>query len=330
MCGIIGSFPIQNRIFVESGLERIYHRGPDAQRQIETSHGSIGHTRLAILDVADGHQPMTDGTRWIVFNGEIYNYASLRQQLGGNFSTHSDTEVVLRCYAEKGLECPALLDGMFAFAIYDGEDLFLARDPIGIKPLYFADVEGVFYFASEVKALLPVAAHIQEFPPGYSWHSKVGFHCFDTFSRQDSPPIKRTSEDSALIMKDIQASLLNSVDKRLIADQGVPVGISLSGGLDSSIIATLARETKERIDTFSVGMQGSEDLSASLVMAKFLNSRHYSYTYTFHEMLKTLPEIIYSLEILRCRPRPQRDSELFPGAPGIRSRQSDPDRRRRR
>lgn len=296
MCGIIGSFPIENQSFIENGLQRVAHRGPDALRQIETQYGSLGHARLAILDVAEGHQPMTDGKRWIVFNGEIYNYAALQSQLGGTFVTQSDTEVILRCYAEKGIDCPALLDGMFAFAIIDGGTLFLARDPIGIKPLYYASVQGVLYFASEIKALLPFATNIQEFPAGYSWHSKFGFHCYDLFAKQNPERTQGTPDSLPVTEKLIQESLLNAVTKRLISDPGVPVGISLSGGLDSSIIAALASRVKERVDTFAVGMAGSEDLSAAQVMASFLNTHHHSYTYTFAEMLKALPEIIYHLE----------------------------------
>lgn len=296
MCGIVGSFPAMSQQVLKNSLKRIQHRGPDEQQQVETKRGSLGHARLAILDVADGHQPMQNGQSWIAFNGEIYNYKALRQQLGGAFQTISDTEVVLRCYQEKGLDCPTYLDGMFAFAILDGEDLFLARDPIGIKPLYTAKHQGKIYFASEIKALLPITSEIQEFPPGYSWHSKYGYRqYYRTASMQLVTPANGLLPDS-LNLEHIQAILLEAVTKRLIADDGVPVGISLSGGLDSSIIAALACRAKERIDTFAVGMSEGEDLPAAASMAKFLGTQHHILEYSFDEMLEALPEVIYYLE----------------------------------
>jgi asparagine synthase (glutamine-hydrolysing) len=296
MCGIVGSFPAIDQQILKNSLDCIRHRGPDEQQQVNTLGGSLGHARLAILDVADGHQPMQDGHCWIAFNGEIYNYQALRQQLPGPFYTNSDTEVVLRCYQEKGQDCPSFLDGMFAFAILDGGDLFLARDPIGIKPLYFARQAEHIYFASEIKALLPFTSDVQEFPPGFSWHSRDGFRQFYRLDPLRQTTLTNVPSADSQVLTQIKSVLLNAVTKRLIADDGVTIGISLSGGLDSSIIAALARFAKERIDTFAVSMPEGEDLPASQQMAKFLGTRHHPYVYTFDEMLKALPEIIYYLE----------------------------------
>ena len=297
MCGIIGSFPLSEPSWVEAGLIKIRHRGPDARRWENTPYGCLGHARLAILDVAQGHQPMREGDRWIVFNGEIYNYQELQKQLAGPFHTNSDTEVILKLYAEKGSACVTELDGMFAFAILDDQGLFLARDPIGIKPLYYAEVAETLYFASEIKALLPFSREIHEFPPGTTWHSKTGFQPF--FSFQDFQSQTENKEQGEFQPSDLgvlRKKLFDAVNKRLIADVGVPVGISLSGGLDSSIIAALARTAKERVDTFAVGMAGSQDLEASEQMARFLDTHHHTYTYTFEDMLAVLPEVIYYLE----------------------------------
>jgi asparagine synthase (glutamine-hydrolysing) len=152
------------------------------------------------------------------------------------------------------------------------------------------------HFASEIKALLPFTNEIEEFPPGYSWHSTSGFRQY--YRLEALRPVTLSNEpkaDSAALAQ-VRSVLLKAVTKRMIADDNVPVGISLSGGLDSSIIAALARFTKEHIDTFAVGMVEGEDLPASHEMAKHLGTRHHTYVYGFDEMVKALPEIIYYLE----------------------------------
>jgi len=129
---------MQRLTLVADSLATIAHRGPDAKGLLETPYGTLGQARLAILDVAGGHQPMNDEESFIVFNGEIYNYRTLRNQLSEPIHTNSDTEVILKLYRSCGPKCVDLLDGMFAFAILDRGELFLARDPLGIKPLYYA------------------------------------------------------------------------------------------------------------------------------------------------------------------------------------------------
>lgn len=167
MCGIVGSFPNNDIAVVSHGIDPLKHRGPDADAVIETPRGTFGHTRLSIIDVKQGHQPMSYGEYSIVFNGEIYNYQALREMISIKTETDSDTEVLLRLYKLFGPEIISLLDGMFAFAITDGSSIFLARDHLGIKPLYYAISECTLYFASEIKALLDISASVKEFPAGH-------------------------------------------------------------------------------------------------------------------------------------------------------------------
>jgi asparagine synthase (glutamine-hydrolysing) len=138
MCGVAGSYRARSTAHVQTMIARLTHRGPDGSGQIDTRAGSLGHTRLAIVDVEGGHQPLRNGRAWISFNGEIYNHQDLRRQYldAQAFHARSDTEVILQLYARFGPQCVSMLDGMFAFATLDDDTLFLARDPLGIKPLY--------------------------------------------------------------------------------------------------------------------------------------------------------------------------------------------------
>lgn len=291
MCGIAGVFHQSAPQEVKRMLERLAHRGPDGHGIKNLPTGTLGHARLAIIDVEGGHQPMEDQGSWITFNGEIYNYRELaRDHLPGmQFQTHSDTEVILKLYAQLGERCVELLDGMFAFAIIQGDELFMARDPLGIKPLYYGERDGMFYFASEIKALALVTNEIREFPAGHWYHSKRGMH---TFYEVNPAPVKIQDEAQAIRM--IRSTLKDAVQKRLLAD--VPVGISLSGGVDSSIVAVLANAGTDHLHSFAVGMEGSEDLQAARRMAETLGTRHHERMYTEQEMLDALPKVIYQLE----------------------------------
>jgi len=207
-----------------------------------------------------------------------------------------DTEVVLKLFGAHRQQAIEMLDGMFAFAIFSENGLFLARDPVGIKPLYYTQTGQALYFASEIKALLDAPGAIREFPPGHWWDAGHGFVQYFQINDlqwnaslpQDLPPL---AIDALL-----RAALAKAVQKRLIADPGVPVGVSLSGGLDSSLIAAIARQGRTILDTFVVGMPGSEDIAASQQVACALGTRHHIYQYTFDEMLKILPKVIYHLE----------------------------------
>jgi asparagine synthase (glutamine-hydrolysing) len=291
MCGIAGAFGKQAPEEVEQMLAKILHRGPDGQGIKNLPAGTLGHTRLAIIDVEGGHQPMESEGAWITFNGEIYNFHRLAQDhlTGVQFQTHSDTEVILKLYCLLGERCVELLDGMFAFAIVRGDELFMARDPLGIKPLYYGERDGVFYFASEIKALALLTDEIDEFPAGHWYHSKQGMHAFYNV---DPAPIEIQSEAQAVEI--IRNTLRDAVQKRLLAD--VPIGISLSGGLDSSIVALLANAGTDHLHSFAVGMEDSEDLRAARRMAEELGTRHHERIYTEQEMLDVLPKVIYHLE----------------------------------
>jgi asparagine synthase (glutamine-hydrolysing) len=182
-----------------------------------------------------------------------------------------------------------MLDGMFALAIMDGDKLFLARDPLGIKPLYCGRKADAFYFASEVKALAEVTDLIREVPAGSWFHSQTGWQSYFDI---DSISEQTYSESNAI--QSIRTVLKQAVQKRLLAD--VPVGISLSGGLDSSIVAMLASQEITALHSFAVGVEGSEDLAAARKMAAVLGTQHHERIYTEEEMLAALPKIIYYLE----------------------------------
>jgi asparagine synthase (glutamine-hydrolysing) len=274
--------------------EQLRHRGPDGSGVINTPRATLGHTRLAILDVDFGQQPMQYGHHWISFNGEIYNHADLRARhlAGERFNTRTDTETVLRLYTKYGPRCIDLLDGMFAFAVIEDGGLFLARDPLGIKPLYYGSHNDTLVFASEIKSLTKLTNDIHEFPAGHWFHTLLGMHRYygaeQYFEQQDQ---FNTLEEA---LPAINETLQNSVHKRLMSD--VPLGVSLSGGLDSSIISALARESIEQLDSFAVGVDGSSDLAAAREVANFLGTRHHEYVYTQHDMLQALPKVLFSLE----------------------------------
>ncbi|MCE7985146.1 MAG: asparagine synthase B [Caldilinea sp. CFX5] len=306
MCGIAGSYPQLAPAAVEALVAQLHHRGPDGHGLVNLAAGSLGHTRLAILDIGGGHQPMHHEQVSISFNGEIYNHRALRQQYLADepLQTCTDTEVILRLYAKLGTDCVALLDGMFAFAILGGDDLFLARDPLGIKPLYTGlGSDGTRYFASEIKALAQVTDAIEAFPPGHWYHSKLGwqrYYTIQTEAAQHNAATNAATDTSerypceAAALPVIRATLRDAVQKRLMAD--VPLGVSLSGGLDSSIVALLAREEMAQLHTFAVGVEGSSDLAAARTVARFLGTTHHEYCYTEEEMQAALPEVLFYLE----------------------------------
>ncbi len=294
MCGVAGAYRSTDAVYVDRMLTWLKHRGPDGCGISATDTGVLGHTRLAIIDLEGGHQPLEYDGALICFNGEIYNYRALRNRYlrGQTLQTNSDTEVLLRLYRTLGPGFVRLLEGMFAFAILDGEDLFLARDPIGIKPLYLAQHNDTLLFASEIKALMLYADHVTTFPPGTWHHSRFGSHTY--YELAQGWPQNGIFETPDQAIMAIRAVLRSAVHKRLLAD--VPVGVSLSGGLDSSIIALLARSELDHVETFAVGMEGSEDLEAARQMARFLGTRHHEYIYTPEEMEAVLPDVIYYLE----------------------------------
>jgi asparagine synthase (glutamine-hydrolysing) len=200
--------------------------------------------------------------------------------------------VLLHLYRKFGPECVELLDGMFAFAIQRKGEFFLARDPLGIKPLYYGRSRDGrrFYFASEIKALIGHVKEIREFPAGHWYHSRLGWHNYYTVEGT----IRSFHGKEPDVLPEIKSTLRGAVHKRLLAD--VPVGVSLSGGLDSSIVTALAREEAEKLHSFAVGVEGSPDLAAARRMATHLDTIHHEYVYSTQDMIQALPDVLYYLE----------------------------------
>lgn len=292
MCGITGSYPGKNQDATETMLKEILHRGPDGQGVCNTGFGVLGHARLAIIDPEHARQPLSANGGVIAFNGEIYNFRELAQKhLGGEIlTTHSDTEVILRLYQLQGSDMVKLLDGMFAFAILDKGNLFLARDPLGIKPLYYGEHDGSFHFSSEIRSLATVCSSFKEFPPGCWYDSRSGWNRY--YSLEESIQPFTGTETEAIVQ--IREHTLKSVQKRLLAD--VPISVSLSGGLDSSIITWCAKSFLDTLDTFAVGMTGAGDLEAARFVAKKVGTKHHERIYSEKDMLAVLPSAIRSLE----------------------------------
>ena len=294
MCGIAGIWGTSDGTAVRQMMDVLVHRGPDDSGTYSSElTGVLGHRRLSIMDPSGGHQPITliGGDCAIVVNGEIYNFPQLHNDLASRhrFRTKSDSESVLHLYREAGVDTAKQLDGMFAFAIADDEDLYLARDPLGIKPLYYGQRDGGLAFASELKALVGHAEDIREFPPGTWFHSAHGFHRYYEVPDDLPSPYSLTEH-----LQNVRFSLEQAVVKRLMSD--VPVGAFLSGGLDSSIIAAIARHHLDELHTFSVGIEGCRDIRAARRVARHLGTIHHEYIFTPDVALAALPNIIYSLE----------------------------------
>jgi asparagine synthase (glutamine-hydrolysing) len=292
MCGIAGTFGTAFHQ-LDKTLEHIAHRGPDGHAIHHFAHGSLGHARLAIVDLDGGRQPISDptNTRWLICNGEIYNHRQLRAECADYpFKTRSDSEAILAVYQQEGAAGTSRLDGMFAFALFEGEQLVLARDPLGIKPLYYGWKNKTLHFASEIKALQGTVDRVLEFPPGHWYSTTTGFVPFYDVIASAAVSCKAETPTEA----DLRAGLQTAVCKRLMSD--VPLGVFLSGGLDSSIIAALVRQELGTVHSFAVGVEGSTDLEYARRTARFLGTQHHEYIFTAKEMIAALPDVIYYLE----------------------------------
>lgn len=337
MCGICGSLRFDGASVDPAAIEKMKgpmaRRGPDADGTFLQGPVGLGHQRLAIIDLSpEANQPLIDSdpTRVLVFNGTIYNYPQLRQELinlGHHFRTHGDSEVILKAYAQWGESSVSRLHGMFAFAIWDQprQQLFLARDRLGIKPLYFSQTAKRFLFASNTQALIasgdidtsidPIALHhqfslhavvpaprtiingIRKLPPGHTLtinlEGDLQVNSYWQLKAQRSKEIYTASE----WQERIHLALQKSVKRRLdIAD--VPVGVLLSGGLDSSLlVGLLAEQGVEDILTFSIGFedqpeeQGSEFEYSDQIVERF-NTRHQKIIIPNDQVIKRLPEAI--------------------------------------
>lgn len=300
MCGIAGIWGGSHDQLVRTMVTKIAHRGPDGSGFHSDIEGlmSFGHVRLAIVDPIGGSQPLfnEDGSVVLIANSEVYNSPHIRSALSlrHDFSTKSDCEAIVHLYEERGTAAFAALDGMFAVALSNGESLFLARDPIGIKPLYYsrakaADGSDLFCFASEIKALAGHFGNVHEFPPGTYFESERGFVTY-----YEVPELEPQHLPLDLYLRRIRSTLEDAVVKRLMSD--VPLGAFLSGGLDSSLIAALARQHMDELYTFSVGVEGSNDIEAARKVAAHIGSIHHEYLYTPADVTHCLPEVIYHLE----------------------------------
>jgi asparagine synthase (glutamine-hydrolysing) len=288
------------------------HRGPDWSGIYSSEKAILAHERLAIIDVENGAQPLYNKARThiLAVNGEIYNHHHLRKELEGryDFQTHSDCEVILALYQEKGVHFLKDLQGIFAFVLYDSEkDVYLiGRDHLGIVPLYQGyDEHGNFYVSSEMKGLSSHCTAFEEFPPGFYFYSKDSQR-----TRYYEPAWRNYAfvEKNTTDRMQLRQSLEEAVRCQLMSD--VPYGVLLSGGLDSSLIAALAKKfVKRRIEnqgqseawwpqlhTFSIGLEGSPDLKAAREVARYIDSIHHELHFTVQEGIDALSDVIYHIE----------------------------------
>ena len=314
MCGIIGLFNFQNEEAMRQEalkmVRKIRHRGPDWSGSYSDQNCVLMHERLSIVDVEHGAQPLYDTKtdRVLAVNGEIYNHKEVAKNLKNShdWQTHSDCEVLLYLYDEFGTEFLNDLDGIFVFCLYDPktEEYFIARDHIGIVPLYIGwDKNGVTYVASEMKAIESYCEKLQEFPPG---HSYIGSD--KTFTQWYKPDWTEKIPDESVSLEKLRQSLEDSVKKQLMCD--VPYGVLISGGLDSSVIAAIAAKySKKRVETgdkedawwprlhsFAIGLEGSPDLRHAKVVSDAIGTVHHECLYTIQEGLDALRDVIYHLE----------------------------------
>jgi len=317
MCGIIGAFDLKGRSSelraqVLKMSKKIRHRGPDWSGIFSDTNAIISHERLAIVDPKSGNQPLysTDRKLILAANGEIYNHQELRQQFPDyEFQTETDSEILLALYQEKGPNFLDELNGIFAFAIYDVENdaYFIARDHIGIIPLYIGwDDQDAFFVASELKALEGICSRIETFKPGHYIYSKDGQHFQQWYKRdwESFENIKDNESDIDLLRKGLEAA----VHRQLMSD--VPYGVLLSGGLDSSVIAAVTKlfaskriESNDQesawypqLHSFAVGLKGSPDLIAAKKAADHIGTVHHEINFSIQEGLDAIRDVIYHLE----------------------------------
>src|SRR3954469_20821292 len=298
MCGIAAQYGRPDAAAGRRMLDRLSHRGPDDEGSVVLGdHAWLGHRRLSIVDVEGGRQPLGGepaGDLWLVGNGEVYNHANVGDRLPrANFQTSSDNEVALHLVDEHGPDSLDQLSGMFAFVLAGRDGRFLAaRDPVGIKPLYWARRGGSVRFASEMAAFdRDWQRHVEVFPPGHYWTPQRGLVRFAAAV----PPDRSGRESDPADTRDI---LIRSVEHQMMGD--VPVGVFLSGGLDSSLVAAIAtrhlEERGERLKTFAVGTEGSADLLAARAVASYLGTEHHENVYTGEEAVAAVPDVVRAIE----------------------------------
>lgn len=278
------------------GFDRTVSRGPDDSRIIDTGNGLLGFHRLAIMGLTpSGMQPFRLDSSYVVCNGEIYGFEKIREELSDRytFESDSDCEILLPLYKEYGTDMFAMLDAEFALILYDGEkgEYIAARDPIGIRPLYYGyDEKGVILFASEGKNLVGLTDRIMPFPPGH-YYKDGSFICYRDIVETEQV----CHDDLETVCRNIHDLLIAGVKKRLVAD--ARVGFLLSGGLDSSLVCSIAaRESHEPIRTFAIGMSNDAiDLKYARQTADYIGSEHTEIYMTPDEVTDTLEEVIQIL-----------------------------------
>ena len=298
MCSIMGYCgPVFDLEAFQAGFQRTVSRGPDDSRIVDTGKGLLGFHRLSIMGLTSaGMQPFALDGSFVVCNGEIYGFEKLKKRLEEKytFASDSDCELLLPLYREYGVEMFRMLDAEFACILYDGErqEYIAARDPIGIRPLYYGyDSQGVILFASEPQNLLGLAAgEILPFPPGH-YYKDGRFICY-----RDMTQVERICRDDLeTVCRNIREKLIAGVEKRLVAD--AKVGFLLSGGLDSSLVCAIAaRRSKTPIRTFAIGMSGDAiDLQYARKAAQFIGADHTEVIITREDVISNLERVIHLL-----------------------------------
>ena len=317
MCGIVGIFDIkeQSKELRKKALrmsQKIRHRGPDWSGIYCGSHAILCHERLSIVDPQSGKQPLysPDGKQVLAVNGEIYNHQQIRQETASEYEyqTGSDCEVILALYRAHGINFLERLSGIFAFALYDEErdEYLIARDPIGVIPLYIGhDKDGKTYVASELKALEGFCDEYEPFLPGHYLYSREGV--MRRWYTRDWMEYDAVKDNPADIDK-LRVGLQEAVKQQLMSD--VPYGVLLSGGLDSSIISAIAQKYAAkrvedggqtgawwpRLHSFAVGLKGAPDLEKARCVAEHIGTVHHEINYTIQEGLDAIRDVIYFTE----------------------------------
>ena len=295
MCSIMGycGNSVDKELF-QKGFERTKSRGPDDSRIVDTGNGLLGFHRLSIMGLTpSGMQPFALDGSYVVCNGELYGFEKERERLkekGYTFQSDSDCEIILPMYREYGTKMFSLLDAEFVCIIYDGEtkEFIAARDPIGIRPLYYGyDAQGVILFASEAKNLVGLAEKIMPFPPGCYWKQGEFIRYSDIAGVDEI-----RQDDLETACRNIHDKLTEGVKKRLVAD--AKVGFLLSGGLDSSLVCAIAaRESQTPIKTFAIGMEADAiDLKYARQVAEFIGADHTEVFMTPEEVISSLETVI--------------------------------------
>lgn len=296
---------------------KIRHRGPDWSGIYDGGSAILAHERLAIVDPLSGRQPLfsADGKQVLAVNGEIYNHQEIRRRYTGkyDFQTGSDCEVILALYRDKGIDFLDDLNGIFAFVLYDEEkdEFLIARDPIGVIPLYIGrNTDGTIYVASELKALEGQCDSYEPFPPGHYLWSQDGLAIQRYYHRDwmQYDNMSWTTSDHTTAVRQIKEGLMAAVKRQLMSD--VPYGVLLSGGLDSSVVSAIAKqyaakriETNDqhdawwpRLHSFAVGLKGAPDLAKAREVAEHIGTVHHEVNYTIQEGLDAIRDVIYYTE----------------------------------